>query len=119
LALRPRFLAAVERKPRTAQAIGMLIGLAVDVNAYNIRVQYHATPLHNAVCSGSFEAVKMLVEAGAKLETKDTVYQSTPLTWAEYYLREEKGDNPAKQYAAIVTYLREKGRNERPCERIR
>ncbi len=94
-----------------AQAITMLICLDVDVNAYNVRVQYHATPLHNAVCSGSFEAVRMLVEAGAELDAKDTAYQATPLTWAEYYLREDKGDNPAKQYAAIVTYLREKGRN--------
>ena len=89
------------------QAIRMLIGLGVDINAYNKAVQYHATPLHNAVCSGSFEAVKMLVDAGAKLDTKDTAYQATPLTWAEHYLREEKDDNPAKQYAAIVTYLRE------------
>ena len=42
----------------------------------------------------------------------DTAYQATPLTWAEYYLREVKSDNPAKQYAVIVNYLREKGRNE-------
>jgi ankyrin repeat protein len=94
------------------QAIGMLIEFGVDINAYNIAVQYHATPLHNAVCSGSFEAVRMLAEAGAKLDAKDTAYQATPLTWAEHYLREEKADNPAKQYAAIVTYLREKGRND-------
>jgi len=91
------------------QALGMLIDLGVDVNAYNSAVQYHATPLHNAVCSGSFEAVRMLVEAGAKLDAKDTAYQATPLTWAEYYLREEKGDKVSKQYAGIVDYLREKG----------
>lgn len=54
-----------------SQEIGRLIGLGADVNVYNIRVQYHAAPLHNAVCSGSFQAVKMLVEAGAKLDTKD------------------------------------------------
>ena len=95
-----------------AYGIGMLIGIGVDVNAYNFKVQYHATPLHNAVCSGSFEAVRMLVEAGAKLDTKDTAYQATPLTWADYYLREGKTDNPAKQYAAIVAYLREKALNE-------
>jgi ankyrin repeat protein len=100
--------AAFNGKP---QAIGMLIDLGVDVNAYNIRVQYHASPLHNAVCSGSFEAVKALVDAGAKLDARDTAYLATPLTWAEYYLREGKG-NSAKQYAAIVNYLREKGSNE-------
>jgi len=58
------------------KAIGMLISLGVDVNAYNTRVQYHATPLHNAVCSGSLEVVKTLVEAGAKVEAKDTAYQA-------------------------------------------
>jgi hypothetical protein len=52
----------------------------------------------------------MLVEAGAKVDTKDTAYQATPLTWAEYYAREEKGDKPGKQYEAIANYLREKER---------
>ena len=95
-----------------AQAIDMLIGHGVDVNAYNTRVQYHATPLHNAVCSGSLVAVRMLVDAGAKPAAKDTAYQATPLAWAEYYVREGKGDNNGKDYASIVSYLREKGANE-------
>ena len=92
-----------------AEAISMLLDRGVDVNAHNIRVQYHATPLHNAASSGSLEAVKMLVEAGAEVGTKDAVYQATPLTWAEYFLREEKNK---KQYAEIVAYLREKAREE-------
>src|SRR5260370_37940082 len=94
--------------------MGVLIGLGVDVNAFNRGVQYHATPLHNAVCSGSFEAVRMLVESGAKVDAKDTAYQATPLTWAEDYLRQEKGDDPAKQYAAIVTYLRKMDQTDEP-----
>lgn len=85
----------------------MLIDLGVDVNAYNTRVQSHATPLHKAVGPGSLEAVKTLVEAGAKLDMPDTADQATPLTWAEY-LREKKGDTSAKQYATIVDYLRER-----------
>lgn len=89
------------------EALAMLIDRGVDVNAFNTRVQYHATALHNAVASGSLDAVKLLVGAGATLDTKDTAYQATPLTWAEYYLREEQRDKPAKQYAAIVSYLRE------------
>jgi len=88
------------------RALSVLLNLGVDVNAYNTRVQYHATPLHNAASSGSLEAVKMLVEAGAKVGTKDAAYQATPLTWAEYFLREEKNK---KQFAEIVAYLREKG----------
>jgi ankyrin repeat protein len=88
------------------RALAVLIDRGVDVNAYNTKVQYHATPLHNAVSSGSLEAVKMLVEAGAKVGTTDAAYQATPLTWAEYFLREEKNK---KEYAEIVAYLREKG----------
>jgi peptide-methionine (S)-S-oxide reductase len=88
------------------RALSVLLNLGVDVNAFDTRVQYHATPLHNAASSGSLEAVKMLVEAGAKVGTKDAAYQATPLTWAEYFLREEKNK---KQFAEIVDYLREKG----------
>ena len=85
-------------------ALAVVIERGVDVNARNTKVQYHATPLHNAVSSGSLEAVKMLVEAGARVGTKDAAYQATPLTWAEYFLSKEKNK---KQYAEIVAYLRE------------
>ena len=92
--------AAVNGKP---EAVAMLLGLGVDVNAMNRQVQYHATPLHNAASSGSLETVKLLVEAGADVSREDAAYQATPLTWAEYYLREEKNK---KQYVEIVEYLR-------------
>jgi ankyrin repeat protein len=95
--------------------IRTLLGAGSDANAYNRQVQYHATALHNAVCSGSLEAVQALVEAGARVDAEDTAYQATPLTWAQYYLREDEGHRPAKQYAAIVNYLREKGAREGPC----
>jgi peptide-methionine (S)-S-oxide reductase len=88
-----------------AQAIARAIGWGVDVNTYNFKVQYDATPLHNAVCSGSLEAVKVLVKAGAKLDAKDKAYQATPLSWAEYYLSQVESNPPRKQYAEIVAYL--------------
>jgi ankyrin repeat protein len=94
------------------QALATVIDLGVDVNAYNTQVQYHATPLHNAVSSGSLDAVRMLVEAGASIEAKDRAYQASPLTWAEYYLREEGRGGSPKQYAEIVNYLREQERSE-------
>ena len=53
------------------EALDTLVGLGVDVNAYKTGSHSHATPLHNAVCSGSLEAVKMLAEAGARLDAKD------------------------------------------------
>jgi hypothetical protein len=51
----------------------------------------HATPLHHGVCSGSLDAVKALVEAGAELYARDTVYQGTPLGWAEHYQGRKEG----------------------------
>jgi ankyrin repeat protein len=90
-------------------AIARLIEMGVDVNVCNTGIHPNATPLHNAVCSGALGAVRMLVEAGAKVDARDTAYQATPLTWAEYYAREEKHAGSAKQYAAIAAYLRQNG----------
>ncbi len=96
-------LAALNGK---AEALARLIALGVDLNAYSTDVYEHATALHHAVWSGCLDAVKVLVEAGAELGTKDKAYDSTPLGWAEYAARGE--NERAKQYAEIAAYLREK-----------
>jgi hypothetical protein len=81
-----------------AQTLAMLVGPGVDLNAYNPPGFHpHGTALHHAVDSGSLEAVKVLVEAGADLRTRDHLYKGTPLDWAEYLQRTE-----------IAAYLREK-----------
>ena len=72
-----------------AEALRTLVGLEVDVKAYSLVIHPHATPLHHAVWSGSLDAVKVLVEAGADLTLRDKVYHSTPLGWAEYAGRDE------------------------------
>ena len=88
-----------------ANAIPTLIDLGADPNACNTGIHPHATALHNAVCSGSLDTVKALVEAGAT-GGRDTAYQATALDWAEYFVREKR--DPAKQDAAIAAYLRER-----------
>src|SRR6516162_1330603 len=55
-------LAALNGK---ADALKWLIGAGVDVNRPSRDLYSHGTPVHHAVCSGSLEAVKVLVEAGA------------------------------------------------------
>lgn len=66
----------------------------------------HATPLHQAVSSGSLESVKLLVEAGANLQATDMAYGGTPLGWALYMPTEEGNDDAAKErWAAIAEYL--------------
>ena len=90
-----------------AEALRRMIHAGFDVNASSTELYSHGTPLHHAVSSGSLDAVKVLVEAGAKLSEKDTAWGGAPLGWSEHYLSETKGDRPGKQYAEIAAYLRE------------
>lgn len=62
----------------------------VDVNSYSPATFHpHATPLHQAVQSGSLEAVRILLDAGASPDTRDRVYRATPLEWAQYLEKSE------------------------------
>lgn len=81
--------AALNGNPK---ALAKLLKLGVDIDAYSTAIHPHATALHHAVDSGSLAAVKVLVEAGARLDTKDKVYDGTPLDWAEYEGRQEIGE---------------------------
>jgi ankyrin repeat protein len=87
-------------------ALRRMITDGVDLNAPSADLYPHGRPLHHAVCSGSLEAVRVLVEAGADLTAKDKAWGGTPLGWALHYVSEEKGETPGKQYAAIAAYLR-------------
>lgn len=89
-----------------ADALHRLIAAGADVNAPSAGLYSHGTPLHHAVSSGSLEAVKVLVEAGANLDAKDHAWGGTPLGWAEYYLSGGQRTSPEKQYAQIAAYLR-------------
>lgn len=44
----------------------------------------HTTPLHQAVLGGHEAVVRLLVERGARLDIRDTIWQGTPLGWALY-----------------------------------
>lgn len=83
-----------------AKALARLLQLGVDIDAYSTGIHTHATALHHAVDSGSLDAVKVLVEAGAKLDTKDKVYNGTPLDWAEHEGRLEIADYLRKRVAS-------------------
>jgi ankyrin repeat protein len=79
-------LAALNGK---AEAVTKLIRYGVNINEPSEHLYSHATALHHAVWSGSLDTVKLLVDAGAKLDTKDTIYDGTPLDWAEYAKKDE------------------------------
>ena len=70
----------------------------------------HASALHQAVYSGSFDAVKLLVEAGASLDVTDKVYHGSPLGWATHMQTEASaGEDQKNKSAAIAAYLRSIG----------
>jgi hypothetical protein len=81
-----------------AEALSRLLSMGVQVNQPSIDLFPHGTPLHHSVCSGSLDTVRILVEAGADLQAKDTVFHGTPLGWAEYEKQEE-----------IASYLKKNG----------
>jgi len=100
-------VAAFYGKP---EIISLLLSFGANPNGYpDGGFHSHATPLHQAVNSGSVEAVKLLVQAGANLNSADRVYNGTPLGWA-MYMQTEEGENKAKidNYAAIEAYLKTK-----------
>jgi hypothetical protein len=52
-----------------------------------------------------------LVEAGAKLDARDKVYDGTPLDWAEHMQKDETFDEAAKaNFKLIAAYLTEKSK---------
>ena len=76
-----------------------LLDAGEDPNRYNPKATHsHTTPLHQAVWRGHTDVVRHLVERGARLDLRDTIYQGTPLDWAVYGQRDE-----------IATYLRSQG----------
>lgn len=92
-----------------AEALRRMLAAGVDPTTVSGRNQSHGTALHHAVWSGSLEAVTVLVEAGADLARRDTIYQATPLGWAVYGQSQAKDEAAAQRYAEIARYLRDMG----------
>ena len=72
-----------------AEALRRMLALGINPTTVSAMNQSHATALHHAVCSGSLDAVRVLVEAGADLNRRDTIYDATPLGWAKYCGQQE------------------------------
>jgi hypothetical protein len=77
----------------------MLLDAGENPSRYNPPAHHsHSTPLHQAVISGRDAIVRLLVERGARLDIRDTIYNGTPLGWADYCNQPE-----------IAAYLRSQG----------
>jgi peptide-methionine (S)-S-oxide reductase len=92
-----------------AEALRCMLDLGMSPTTISARNQSHATALHHAVCSGMLDAVRVLVEAGADLNRRDTIYDATPLGWAKYFGQQEANASSAERYAEIAAYLLTKG----------
>jgi hypothetical protein len=68
-----------------ADVVGLLLDAGEDPNRYNpIGLHAHSTPLHQAAAHGHDQVVRLLVERGAQLDMKDTLWQATPAGWAHH-----------------------------------
>jgi hypothetical protein len=98
---RRRALALASQFGHTA-IVRLLLDAGEDPNRYNpVGAHAHSTPLHQAAAGGHAEVVRLLVEHGARLDAKDTMWQGTPAGWAKHEGKTE-----------IADYLRAKERAE-------
>jgi peptide-methionine (S)-S-oxide reductase len=63
------------------EAARLCLDAGADPNAF-VPVHRHATPLHQAALNDDVGMLKLLVARGARLDTRDTLWNDTPLGWA-------------------------------------
>jgi len=81
---RHRGLALASQMGQT-DAVKILLDAGEDPNRFNPPGTHsHTPPLHQAIAHGELEVVRLLVERGARLDIRDTIYHGTPLGWAKY-----------------------------------
>lgn len=68
-----------------ADLVSLLLDAGEDPDRYNPQGHHaHSTPLHQAALAGHEAVVRLLVERGARLDIKDTIWQTTPAGWATH-----------------------------------
>ncbi len=67
------------------EVVRVLIEAGEDLSRYNPEGNHaHSTPLHQAALAGHEQTVRLLVQHGARLDIRDTIFDATPLGWAEH-----------------------------------
>jgi hypothetical protein len=81
-----------------ADVVRLLVDAGEDPNRFNPDGYHsHSTPLHQAAISNHEDVVRLLVERGARLDLRDTIYDGTPLDGAIH-----------GGHAALAQYLRDR-----------
>lgn len=73
---------------RRFEATRLCLDAGADANAF-LPAHAHSTPLHQAVLHDDIDLMKLLMDRGARIDTPDTAWNSTPLGWATYMKRQK------------------------------
>jgi ankyrin repeat protein len=72
------------------EIVRLLLDAGEDPNRYNpVGGHSHGTPLHHAAAAGHADVLRLLIERGARLDAKDTLWHATPAEWAAHEGRTE------------------------------
>ncbi|HVL42081.1 MAG TPA: ankyrin repeat domain-containing protein [Brevundimonas sp.] len=76
---------------RHAEAVRLSLEAGADPNRL-MPVHTHSTPLHQAALEGDLPVMRLLLAAGARRDTPDTMWRGTPLGWALHGNQAEAAD---------------------------
>jgi len=88
-----------------AAGVEWILARGASPNEPSADLYAHGRPLHHAVCSGSLDTVRALVNAGADPQQPDSAWNGTALGWAEHYVESADAQRRAR-YSEIASYLR-------------
>ena len=97
---------------RHLEAARLCLDAGADPNGF-LPVHRHSVPLHQAALNDDVELMKLLVERGARLDIRDTLWDGTPLGWAVHN-KKAKAEAYLRCAATRVSPDGKAGRDEPP-----
>jgi ankyrin repeat protein len=81
---------------------------------FDLRTKHRETGLHWAACNAHVAIVRLLLDAGFRVDVSDDRWESTPLGWALHGWRNSSPGDAKNDYYEIVATLRSAGAEVRP-----
>jgi hypothetical protein len=81
---------------REVAAAGLCLAAGADINAFLV-VHSHSLPIHQAAVNDDVPMLRLLIETGARLDVRDTLWNATPLGWAIH-----TGKRAAEEYLRSI-----------------